>query len=231
MRRGSLLLALAALLAACSSSGERERTTSAMLGAVLSTFAGGGSGGGGGTRPGKTRAELDEIAGPLISLRRGESRRVFVPAVNVNRGEYVTYADNQRRSLTLRGGAVSATDNFGIDLEGIAIQTDDPIVHAAPVDSWPDDVTRAYKLHRRDAPIETLTFRCTLLQLGLAEIEIVERKYQTIEIAERCTNGQIVFENRHWADPATGFLWKSTQWIGPKLSPITYEVISPYTPG
>lgn len=223
---GALLLAAALAAAGCSSSGERERTVSALTGTVLGAFTGGGGEAAPAEVPG--RAEFDAIALPVIAIRRGDGPRAFVQAEAVNRGAWVTYRDTARRGLTLRGGAISATDNFGIDLVGIAVGTDDPLVTPVPPDAWPSDLTRAYRFVRRTLPDQSFTFRCTLAQLGLAEVEIVERRYQTVEIAETCTNGTIRFENRHWVDPATGFVWKSTQWIGPRLSPVTFEVVNPH---
>lgn len=228
MKRATALL-LAAALAACSSTGERERTLRAVTGSVLALF--GATSEPTGDGPDVTRAELDALAGPVISVRRGGGPRVFVRAASAHRGEYVVYTDTARRGLTLHGSSISGTHNFGIDIVGVAWQRDDPLVVAAPVDEWPEVVDRAYKFHRRDLPTETITVRCRLAQIGPTALEIVERVYDTVEVIETCTDGRLSFENRHWAERDTGFVWKSTQWIGPRLSPVTIEIINPYLPG
>ncbi len=214
-------------LAGCSSEGGTERLTGSIVNAVVGSIVGQPA-----PQPDApvTRAELEAIGGPIISVRRGDSQRVFVLAATVNR-DYVTYEDTARRGLTLRGGAITGTTNFGIDIAGVAVQTDDPVVNPTPPQDWPASITRVYKLYRRDRPIESFTFRCLPVRVGPVAIEVVERRRDTVEIVEACTNGSIEFENRHFADAETGFIWKTTQWIGPLLSPVTLEIVTPYTPG
>ena len=47
-------------------------------------------------------------------------------------------------------------------------------------------------------------------------------------VPETCSNGYRTFANTYWADPATGFVWKSEQWVGPRLEPMTVEVVRPH---
>ena len=50
-----------------------------------------------------------------------------------------------------------------------------------------------------------------------------------MEIAEYCDGPAGSFENLHFADAAPGFVWRSTQWTGPKQGAVDVEIVLPYT--
>ena len=50
-------------------------------------------------------------------------------------------------------------------------------------------------------------------------IEIVELFFDLVRIEEICGNGTRTFTNVYWAEANSGFIWKSSQWIGPKHDP------------
>ena len=54
------------------------------------------------------------------------------------------------------------------------------------------------------------------------------RSYETARIVESCANARRRFQNVYWVVPETGFIWKSVQWLGPKLNPVTVEIIRAY---
>ena len=58
---------------------------------------------------------------------------------------------------------------------------------------------------------------------------ILEVRHRGIEISETCTGPTGTFENLHFADAGSGFVWRSLQWIGPKQGLVDIEIVLPYT--
>ena len=60
-------------------------------------------------------------------------------------------------------------------------------------------------------------------------IEIAEIRFQTVRVTEtnvaRGLDWQFV--NTYWADPQSGFVWKSVQYFVPELPPAQIEVLKP----
>nr|WP_260108846.1 YjbF family lipoprotein [Phaeobacter inhibens] len=62
---------------------------------------------------------------------------------------------------------------------------------------------------------------CSRRDLGAGPIEIVELRYPTRHIEERCRpsqpgrGGEII--NDYWVDSRSGRVWQSRQWAGPNV--------------
>ena len=59
-------------------------------------------------------------------------------------------------------------------------------------------------------------------------IVIAEIEFDLVRMSEICTNSARQVTNTYWADPASGFVWKSQQWLGPRFDMATIEIIRPY---
>ena len=55
---------------------------------------------------------------------------------------------------------------------------------------------------------------------------IFERSYSLTRIEEHCRTPRRTFTNTYWAEPDTGFIWKSEQWVGPKVTPFTVQIVN-----
>ena len=221
-------LFLAVSLTACTSEDERPLGAYGDLGRIVAeTVAGPAE-----PPPARewTRAELDEIASAAIALSFEDTgRTVLVPLSDA--GGYVTYQDRNRRGVRLHGGAVAGTLGFGQDLLAVRHQLDDPVADPTPLADWPGQVDREYQYRLRELANFSITVTCVFDRVVREEIEIVELRYDTIRIVETCRNARRSFENTYWAEPDTGFIWKSRQWTGPNIRPVTVEIIRPYRPG
>lgn len=49
---------------------------------------------------------------------------------------------------------------------------------------------------------------------------------QALLVSEQCRGGGTAFTNRYWADPATGGIWRSEQWVG-EAGLLRLEVVTP----
>lgn len=77
---------------------------------------------------------------------------------------------------------------------------------------------RSYEVRAGDSESWTIRMACTLEDLGLTQLEIVELTYTTHQLRETCVGPEGgVITNDYWIDSHTGRLWQSRQWAGPAI--------------
>ena len=71
-----------------------------------------------------------------------------------------------------------------------------------------------------------LALKVKVLNEGLEEIEIIDKKYSLIHFVEEKENRHLRWKSKdhYWVDPVDGFVWKSIQNIAPNIPPILIEV-------
>ena len=176
------------------------------------------------TRAAVTRSDIATIRARLVQ----EETPTYLFAV-ANNGGYVTYASGLRQTLTLRGSQVTASRGLGWDLLSATSSQPDPLVSAIPPGQWPAGVTRRYEFPA-DAPQGRIeTFECRFEPGAAREIVILQVRHRGVEFSEYCDGPAGSFENLHFADAATGFVWRSLQWLGPRQGLIDLEIVEPYT--
>ncbi len=126
------------------------------------------------------------------------------------------------------GGAVTGTQAFGKDLEGVLHDPRDPVAHPMPLAEWPGRVDRQYQFTVRDTGAYAVTLACVYDRVAAETIEIVEIGFDLVRISETCTNARRQVVNTYWVEADTGSIWKSEQWLGPDLGQVTIEIIRPY---
>ena len=176
------------------------------------------------TREAVIRADVAMIRARLVD---DESPTYLLAASN--NGGYITYASQLRQTMTLRGSRVTATRGLGWDLLSSTASSPDPLVQAIPVSRWPAEVTRTFEFPS-DSPSGRIdTYTCRFERGAAREFVIVQQRHQGIEVGETCTGPAGSFENLHFADAATGQVWRSLQWTGPRQGLIDLEIVLPYT--
>lgn len=174
-----------------------------------------------------TRAEIDKADIAVIEARLGNASTLLFAASN--NGGYITYASSLRQTLTLRGSQITASRGLGWDLLSAKSSQPDPLMQAMPVRQWPASVTRSYEFPRDHPEGRNEVFDCRFAWGGAREIVILQQRHRVIEVTETCTGSNGSFQNQHLADAATGFVWQSRQWLGPKQGMIDISVVLPYT--
>ena len=228
----ALFGAISVALAACSSGGD---STGERLRPLLEQTIFGGSIFGEDKPAAKppvfTRAQLNAVPFATIAVKDAEGNRSYVVPVADN-GGYLNYQDSLRRSIIMRGGLITATQGLPFNLSAVRHAVDDPIVTPAPVAEWPGSIFRNYQFKLSGGARDfTITTSCIYEVRAPERIEIVELFFNTIRIDEVCSNAQRTFTNTYWADPNTGFIWRSKQWIGPRQDAMNVEIIRPYAAG
>jgi hypothetical protein len=174
-----------------------------------------------------TRAELEKIPYATIAVSSdGGPRAYLVP--QVDNGGYLDYRDEDGNSVRIFGGAVSGLETAGRDLEGVRYDKRDPIAHLTPIASWPSELWREYQFVGPDLRRYVVALKCNYELVGRVTIEIVEIRFDLMRVRERCANARRQVVNNYWVDEVTGFIWKSQQWLGPRIGHITVEIIRPY---
>jgi Group 4 capsule polysaccharide lipoprotein gfcB, YjbF len=229
MMRTLALLALAALCG-CGSGG-----TDPIVRAAMDEFGGiwgrrGEQPAGAPARP-ITRADITAADVAAIWARLESDPSPTLMYALAQNGPYVTYMSPLRQSITLNSTQITATRGLGTDLLSAWSSRPDPLAQAIPPGSWPASVERGYEFPG-DGPLGELhTFRCTFERGGLTEMTILQVRHQGVEISETCTGPSGTFENLHFADARTGFVWRSLQWVGPSMDLVDLQVLEPYTGG
>jgi hypothetical protein len=133
--------------------------------------------------------------------------------------------------VTLRGSQVTGTRGLGADLLSAWSSSPDPLARAIPPGSWPAGVRRSYELPA-DAPQgQILSYDCRFERGPLREMTILQVRHVGVEFAEICTGPAGSFENLHFADAQSGFVWRTLQWTGPEMELLDVQIAEPYTGG
>jgi hypothetical protein len=207
------LLALPLLLAACGDS-PVGRAGAAAVGLVRPN-----------TQPPITRAEAEASPYASILVRVGGGQPAWVVLFGAS-ADRQTWLAADRSVIVTRAGRIVATANLpGGQLVDTWQSGPDPL--SGPVEFL--DGAAAWRVVDLQ-PGDRFGFRldCTLAVTARGPVVILERSYDLATVEERCrgSDGSAIV-NRFWADPRTGFVWKSDQWAGPGTR-ISIEVVKPY---
>jgi hypothetical protein len=231
MRRiapAALALSLA-LLAGCTNEGVNPiaREAFEQVRARTGTGAGAGAAEAGGAPAGITRADIEATGTAAIRARAlADERGSLLYAVTENAG-VTTYASQLRQQLMLRGNQLAATRGLGTDLLAATSSPGDPLVQPTPPGAWPARVERRFEFPAFAARGRIETYECTFTMGEVRTIAILTVQHRGVEITETCTGAAGSFENLHFADLSTGFVWRSIQWSGPDQGSIDIEIIVP----
>lgn len=121
-----------------------------------------------------------------------------------------------------RNGRVVRTAGLPHDLGGLRIRSGDPTKGGAftLVLDYPD-------LGLFGAPAA-----CTAHDLGPDNVTILGARIAVRHRREHCRVPLLhwSFDDDFWTDPKTGMVWRSVQYLNPKMDPVTLEVLRPETP-
>lgn len=227
--RALLALATLAVLAACGKGG-----TDPIVEAALK-------------EAGQMIPGLDEDPGPAVPAQRltraditaantaaiwakleGDPAPTLLYATALN-GPYVVFFSQFRQSVIMRGSQVTGTRGLGTDLLAGWSSRNDPLATPTPPSRWPATVQRSYRFPDDSPDGRVEAFTCRFEPGTPRELVILEVRHRGIEFPETCTGPTGSFENLHFADANTGFVWRTLQWTGPEMPILDIQVIEPFT--
>ncbi len=226
MMRPILALSALSILAACSSNGTSPIVT-VIKGVILPTKAEDIAVANAGAT--LTREKIEAFGLALIRGRiEGEEISNLLTGTAVN-GHYVTYVSSFRQNITMLGSLVTGTRGMGGDLLAVRSDARDPVAHSTPTADWPSTLTRDYRFPGVGPEGNTVSVTCNLTRAADATVTIVEVTYEVTPFTEVCTGNEVAFTNTYLAQPDSGQIWQSLQWIGDKVGYVNIDVLEPYT--
>jgi len=167
-------------------------------------------------RPPLTRSVLDTVEDPYIEVTL-ENRDIsaYLTQQQVRRddtpGQIVVWRTEDHITLALRSGVLIATRGLGDDILSASA-----LVAAGRVGPVANG-ERRYQIRGLDNRTQSLVMACNLTDLGTETVEIVEQRYTTRHMQERCEGAGGVVVNDYWVDSRSGRIWQSRQWAGPTI--------------
>ncbi|WP_236685842.1 YjbF family lipoprotein [Pseudoxanthomonas suwonensis] len=146
---------------------------------------------------------------------------------NDDDGRLSWYSD-RRHVVFLRDGLLVGSAGLGRDVDGIHVEGDNPFLDLARLDGQPVAVARRYDWregYRYGVPVTGL-----LQRRGTQAVEILGTTRTLVHFEETLRGPGVDARNEYWADPDTGFIWKSRQLLAPGVS-LEIVQLKPYRAG
>jgi hypothetical protein len=170
-----------------------------------------------------TRASIEHVKTPFLQIdAQGLGVKTFYSQVAQN-GNYRTYLNNLKMSVTYNDGIITATRGFGLDLlsQGISISHDAMFAET----NAPKFYTRTQQQLVKVKQVAEIDYNCILVTDDVETITIVEIDYQLTKFTETCRNTDRAFKNFYWVNADTKYIWKSAQSIGQQAGYFITEVL------
>ena len=173
-------------------------------------------------RPPVTRALLDSLDETYIEVTiEDDGQRAYLQPQLVKQdstpGQVTVWLTEDAVTLAMRNGVLTATRGLRNDMLSSSALVRETGGAMGPAGGATG--ARHYEFAALDNRSQAFTLACTVSDLGLETIEIIELTYQTRHLQERCESGPDgeygVVVNDYWIDSRSGQLWQSRQWAGP----------------
>lgn len=176
-----------------------------------------------------TRAQIDRADVATIRARLVSDKSPTYLVAAANNGGYITYASGLRQLIVMRNSQVTGTRGLGYDLLSAKSSSPDPLATPMPIAQWPERVQRSYEFPANAPRGRVETFDCRFERGAAKEMVILDQPHRGVEISEYCEGPTGSFEQLHFADASTGFVWRSLTWTGLSQGLVDIEVVLPYT--
>lgn len=116
----------------------------------------------------------------------------------------------------LRNGVIVGSRGLGGDMISADADVTVRALQARANRSGP----RRYVVSDGDSTTTDMVFECTVRNMGVQNITIVNQVFKTHHLQENCTGGpggDKTLKNDYWVETGTGLVKKSRQWIGPTI--------------
>ncbi|MES2294551.1 MAG: YjbF family lipoprotein [Pseudomonadota bacterium] len=173
-----------------------------------------------------TKAQASAIAYASMGYRLNSgAEQIVVLATDAN-GEQLWTSAAHIVILT-HGGRITRTVGLEHDVSGVTPKAGQQLPDIAA--AFKGTVTYTRMEDFLDIPAYGVALVCTLSRRGAQTVLILGHAIATIRIDETCRGVDLKwsFTDSYWADPDTGFVWRSHQHINPKGSVIDTEILRP----
>jgi hypothetical protein len=198
MRRRAIGLVLALLLAGCGDTPVAEALRGVMPAA---------------------EAPAPAPALPAGGLRLSGQRQSLVFALAQQTGNRRLWRADGGVAVATDGPRIIATAGLGQMLTATRQEGPDPLEDLAALLDQPASTRRTVDLAGASREPSTMRFGL-VIECRLT----ASRRAGEILVREECTSPLGGFVNRFWADPETGAVLRSEQWVGNEIPPVTMEM-------
>ncbi len=123
------------------------------------------------------------------------------------------------RVIATEGARITATAGFGTAIMATRFEGPDPLDDPRALLAGPAAARRSVDSQGADRDPASMRFGLVLDCTLAARLEA-----GWLVVEEACSGERVSIANRFWAEPATGAIRRSTQWIGEDLPPLTLEI-------
>jgi hypothetical protein len=170
-----------------------------------------------------TRASIAHVKTPFLQIdAQALGVKTFYSQVAQN-GNYRTYLNNLKMSVTYNEGIIAATRGFGLDLlsQGSSI---------SPAAMFTDTIVHKFYSRTQQQlaivkQVAVIDYNCVLVTGDIETITIIEIDYRLTKYTETCRNRDRAFKNFYWVEADTKEIWKSAQSIGQQAGYFITEVL------
>jgi len=154
--------------------------------------------------------KLDSVPYPVMQVEGAGYRGALV--MTVIDGSRQAWYGGQGELMLLRDGLVVGTHGMTeANVDEIRIEGDNPFVRLASLGGEQATVTRRYDW--RDGYRYGVVVEGRLQQRGKERVEILGTERDLLHFEESLSGPGVRGSNHYWADPETGFIWKSRQLV------------------
>jgi group 4 capsule polysaccharide lipoprotein GfcB/YjbF len=172
---------------------------------------------------GLTRAQLEGIKGPLLVAQLEAVDAFSTLSLAAQNRDVKTFFTPDQISVSLQNGILISTRGLSEDL----MSADVSAAAKAIPKSKAANYGRLYRwLDGEDRQLEE-QFRCDLVFIDTAKVEIVELTHRARHMQETCTSQDLTIVNDYWVGIDKPVIWQSRQWIGPTLGYLGLTVLVP----
>ena len=164
-------------------------------------------------------ADAAVTSGPTLLVSYGSQRKVMT--MIQGNGEQRMWRSEDGTVLATDGARVVATAGTETSLAATRFDSPDPLDDLVALAERPATARRVVDLVPATRDPGRMRFGVAL-ECRMRAARLPEGLYAE----ERCGGGER-FVNHYWADPETGAVWRSEQWVGMESRPMVIEVISP----
>ena len=168
-----------------------------------------------------TRELIDNIPYASIRLKIGKGPAGLL-ILEIKERKKNTWLSADQVTIVEREGKIIRTLGLTNNLTSIRPQS---VNHVELVKNKDNPIYKSF-ISLDNPEVFELELKVKVLNKGLEEIEIVDKKHSLIHFIEEKENRYLRWKSKdhYWVDPEDGFVWKSIQNIAPNIPPILIEV-------
>lgn len=172
-----------------------------------------------------TLEQASAISYATLGIRVGGGPEQIVVLAG-NEQSTLLWTSAARIALETWNGRIVRSSGFAFNLSGTMFRGNDPL---ATIGSSGGSANSSRYVDLPELNVYSVALDCEMTAAGAESTTILGQSIPTIRVNEHCHSAKLDwdFDNVFWVGQSSGFVWKSRQFISPKLPPLDIEVLRP----